>query len=729
MYGAETLPAITTGKDLVTVSKKMMTVKDAEMDEGKPKGVLAGSLGSLAKSMSLLVQSNLLQNEILLSIKDAILGTPSERRDEKIGAGDTDKPKGPGILSRVGSTLSKLNPFGGGGFMDTLLKLGLAVGGIALLKIFGDDMVPHLANMIKAFKEGTIGEKISEIVTDIQEYLTPLWIKIKEKVGDFIIGVQTVFTLIEGAYKSIKDYIMQYDTQGEEHPAGAQHGEIGDGKLDDEEKGKMVEDIVTKISESIWSVSKSILTTLLQAFTLYTVSKIALTTLMGLALRTGAPLLALGGATVALGVAAIAAIVATGVWKLANNMTTAWEDAVTDELGNKQDFSLKEFTTRLLVGKTTGNKIQDVMQNAYDKMFVGAATGATIGGFMGAGVFSIPAAGFGAVIGALSGITIGAVTAYYGEDVVNDKIDKLFGEGSSLMKSLDIIYNAYEMLILRPWEYVFGKLGTKSDSFLARLGYDFDAMKDGPKSKEDLYGADVNSDKLAKKSTAELTDILNKNKKLRDDLQPKRNAINIPLLGEFNIGAYDKNLTGDEQTDLRGYKEVIKQIEKELLERGINIDTGEYESKEPTIQNSQFIMDKYIANKLKEMRVTNIVPDPKGSGGFMFNKQNSDNKINNAPNYMFGGIGPYEPMSSTVILKNPKVHQYKRKSDIQLKEDIKLEGKSPSDINIYSFKYKGEEGRYEGVMAQEVPWASLMGDNGYLMVDYSKLDVEFKRIN
>ena len=55
MYGAETLPAISTGTDLVTVSKKMMTVKDAEMDEGKPKGVLSGSLGALAKSMSVLV--------------------------------------------------------------------------------------------------------------------------------------------------------------------------------------------------------------------------------------------------------------------------------------------------------------------------------------------------------------------------------------------------------------------------------------------------------------------------------------------------------------------------------------------------------------------------------------------------------------------------------------------------------------------------------------------------
>ena len=68
-------------------------------------------------------------------------------------------------------------------------------------------------------------------------------------------------------------------------------------------------------------------------------------------------------------------------------------------------------------------------------------------------------------------------------------------------------------------------------------------------------------------------------------------------------------------------------------------------------------------------------------------------------------------------------------SDARLKENVELVGKSPSNVNIYSFKYKGEDGRYEGVMAQEVPWASIVGDDGYLMVDYSKLDVDFRRLN
>ena len=70
-----------------------------------------------------------------------------------------------------------------------------------------------------------------------------------------------------------------------------------------------------------------------------------------------------------------------------------------------------------------------------------------------------------------------------------------------------------------------------------------------------------------------------------------------------------------------------------------------------------------------------------------------------------------------------------RRSDSRLKENIKLVGKSPSNINIYEFKYKDLKGKYEGVMAQEVPWASIVGDDGYFSVDYSKLDVEFKKLN
>jgi len=67
-------------------------------------------------------------------------------------------------------------------------------------------------------------------------------------------------------------------------------------------------------------------------------------------------------------------------------------------------------------------------------------------------------------------------------------------------------------------------------------------------------------------------------------------------------------------------------------------------------------------------------------------------------------------------------------SDMRLKEDINLVGKSPSGINIYTFRYKGEDKKYQGVMAHQVPEASFVNDDGYLMVDYNKLDVEFKEV-
>tara|TARA_R100000541_G_scaffold15254_1_gene24669 strand:+ start:747 stop:2075 length:1329 start_codon:yes stop_codon:yes gene_type:complete len=67
-------------------------------------------------------------------------------------------------------------------------------------------------------------------------------------------------------------------------------------------------------------------------------------------------------------------------------------------------------------------------------------------------------------------------------------------------------------------------------------------------------------------------------------------------------------------------------------------------------------------------------------------------------------------------------------SDIRLKENVELIGKSPSNINIYKFNYKDSPTTYQGAMAHEVPWASIKHSNGYMMVDYNQIDVNFKKI-
>jgi hypothetical protein len=73
-------------------------------------------------------------------------------------------------------------------------------------------------------------------------------------------------------------------------------------------------------------------------------------------------------------------------------------------------------------------------------------------------------------------------------------------------------------------------------------------------------------------------------------------------------------------------------------------------------------------------------------------------------------------------------------SDKRLKENIILVGKSPNGINIYQFNYIETEGLYEGVIAQDLlntPFEGVVSsdENGFYKVDYSKIDVELKKIN
>lgn len=70
-------------------------------------------------------------------------------------------------------------------------------------------------------------------------------------------------------------------------------------------------------------------------------------------------------------------------------------------------------------------------------------------------------------------------------------------------------------------------------------------------------------------------------------------------------------------------------------------------------------------------------------------------------------------------------------SDSRLKHDIVQVGKSLSGINIYEFSYVGHSSRWKGVLAQELlasrPDAVFQDQSGYLVVDYSKIDVPFSR--
>ena len=91
------------------------------------------------------------------------------------------------------------------------------------------------------------------------------------------------------------------------------------------------------------------------------------------------------------------------------------------------------------------------------------------------------------------------------------------------------------------------------------------------------------------------------------------------------------------------------------------------------------------------------------------------------PTASSGGNDPYWCCEWTIITG----------SDIELKENIEKVGESESGINIYEFEYKDKsfgEGTFRGVIAQEVPQASTRQEDGYLYVNYSQIDVDFKKV-
>jgi len=71
-------------------------------------------------------------------------------------------------------------------------------------------------------------------------------------------------------------------------------------------------------------------------------------------------------------------------------------------------------------------------------------------------------------------------------------------------------------------------------------------------------------------------------------------------------------------------------------------------------------------------------------------------------------------------------------SDIQLKEDVVRVGTNHLGLGVYQYRYKGMDGIWEGVMAQEVeilhPGAIRPLPYGYKAVKYAQLGLKLRRV-
>ena len=72
-------------------------------------------------------------------------------------------------------------------------------------------------------------------------------------------------------------------------------------------------------------------------------------------------------------------------------------------------------------------------------------------------------------------------------------------------------------------------------------------------------------------------------------------------------------------------------------------------------------------------------------------------------------------------------------SDLRLKRDIRQVGTTAHNLPLYTFRYIGKDGQYEGVMAQDVlkvmPIAVSVGEDGYYRVNYNMLGIEMRRLD
>ena len=91
-----------------------------------------------------------------------------------------------------------------------------------------------------------------------------------------------------------------------------------------------------------------------------------------------------------------------------------------------------------------------------------------------------------------------------------------------------------------------------------------------------------------------------------------------------------------------------------------------------------------------------------------------------------------EKEAAELAKQNDKSWLQRTFSDRRLKNNIVFIKKSPSGLNIYNFEYKDSmfgEGVYQGVMSDEIPSEAVVKhSNGYDMVNYNKIDVDFIKI-
>ena len=616
------LPAITDASMLDTDA--IMQMSSGSGDKVPDEGQLSAMSSvkelffDMRDSLKAIVATTQLTNELL---KTMVMGDAAQDKKDSISAGDTDpdpkpKEKGPGILSRVMGGLkgafSSLMPEKGG-FMDTLLKLGLAGGGIALLKIFGDDMIPYLASLLKSIKEGKIGKYLREAYEYVKDIGIGAFEKIKEKTILLIDAFVKVKDFIVDTYNKINDFIMSFDVNE-------------DGILDEEERRNLKLVIQEKISKFLFSTIGKVIKSIGSVFGLLTAASIM--TRIGTMAGTGAGIGLLG-------TAALVAVAAAGIYKLYDNINFALKDSLDEETG---DLKGKEFAAKLLAGKDAEGGVMNAANNALDKSLIGMVTGGVIGFLIGGPAGAI----LGARIGFASGGVIGAALGYLGSNLLTGTDP---GDTAALSKELTEakIGLAAEMTLQKK-----NPIYAESDVGKQAL---LDAQNLVNELTEDVdIAPSINKVQTSEKIEKKIKEITKNNIKMQKelDLFQKTNGdkgsvgVNMGIMsGDNSIIPYEKIIRENELKiqELSGKKiEVDESItSKDLIVTGNERQNSEFADSyfgKFGYTDADYLTDKIIADKLIKMGANMVRSE--NEMGYVFANNNNDisTKVANETNLL-----------------------------------------------------------------------------------------------
>ena len=191
--------------------------------------------------------------------------------------------------------------------------------------------------------------------------------------------------------------------------------------------------------------------------------------------------------------------------------------------------------------------------------------------------------------------------------------------------------------------------------------------------------------------------------------------------------------------------------ESRLRDLQTQLDLGEVEGAQMAARNAQEMAAQATAQGWEGVtsmatQAANLVPlFPKSGGEYTVNNGNNATSILTSQMTPISGnptAGIFPNPTSTLTPTPTSTPNFMQglpsnfnspsiTSDRSLKKNIKKVGESPSGLNIYNFEFKNPKygkGVFQGVMSDEVPQKAVIEKDGYDSVNYSMLDVEFKKI-